>query len=102
MANIRASKKMNEKKKVPQRGLGIAQLERIRLAEQHKQDSIFQTIQCPEFIPTLSRIDFSSKDCIFTSNHQGVVFGHNLNLPSVRCQQYQEIRSSTSIVCQLL
>ncbi|KAG5581537.1 hypothetical protein H5410_052164, partial [Solanum commersonii] len=83
MVNIRASKKMNEKKKVPQRGLGIAQLERIRLEEQHKKDVIFQTIQCPKFIPTSSRIDFSSKDCVFTPNHHGVVFGHNLNLPSV-------------------
>ncbi|KAG5579017.1 hypothetical protein H5410_049644 [Solanum commersonii] len=127
MANIRASKKMNEKKKVPQRGLGIAQLERIRLEEQHKKDSIFQTIQCPEFIPTSSRIDFSSKDCVFTPNqtapflenssklcsgeysqgvnqkvdhHAVVVFGHNLNSPSVlqqRCQKYQKI-SSTSIM----
>ncbi|WMV48901.1 hypothetical protein MTR67_042286 [Solanum verrucosum] len=127
MANIRASKKMNEKTKVPQRGLGIAQLERIRLEEQHKKDSIFQTIQCPEFIPTSSRIDFSSKDCVFTPNqtapflenssklwsgeysqgvnqkvdhHAVVVFGHNLNSPSVlqqRCQKYQKI-SSTSII----
>ncbi|KAK4724333.1 hypothetical protein R3W88_027112 [Solanum pinnatisectum] len=92
---------MNEKKKVPQRGLGIAQLERIRLEEQHIKDSIFQTIQCPKFIPTSSRIDFSSKDCVFTPNHHGVVFGHNLNLPSVlqqRCQQHQKTGSSTSIV----
>uniref|UniRef100_M1DW76 Uncharacterized protein n=1 Tax=Solanum tuberosum TaxID=4113 RepID=M1DW76_SOLTU len=113
---------MNEKKKVPQRGLGIAQLERIRLEEQHKQDSIFQTIHCPEFIPTSSRIDVSSKDCVFTPNqtapflencsklwsgvnqkvdhHAVVVFGHNLNSPSVlqqRCQKYQET-SSTSIM----
>uniref|UniRef100_M1BWX1 Uncharacterized protein n=1 Tax=Solanum tuberosum TaxID=4113 RepID=M1BWX1_SOLTU len=117
MANIRASKKMNEKKKVPQRGLGIAQLERIRLEEQHHQ----------EFIPTSSRIDFSSKDCVFTPNqtapflencsklwsgeysqgvnqkvdhHAVVVCGKNLNSPSVlqqRCQQYQKT-SSTSIM----
>ncbi|XP_055807055.1 uncharacterized protein LOC129875857 [Solanum dulcamara] len=127
MANIRASKKMNEKKKVPQRGLGVAQLERIRLEEQHKKDSIFQKFQCPKFIPTSSRIDFSSKDCVFRPNqsapflencsklwsgeysqdvnqkvhHHGVVFGHNLNLPSVlqqRGQQYQKTSSSTSIV----
>ncbi|KAH0723761.1 hypothetical protein KY289_006805 [Solanum tuberosum] len=124
MANIRASKKMYEKKKIPQRGLGVAQLERIRLEEQHKKDSIFQTIQCPKSIPTSSRIDFSSKDCVFTPNqstpflencsklwsgdqysqkvdHHGVVFGHNLNLASVlqqRCQQYQKTSTSTSIV----
>lgn len=124
MANIRASKKMNEKKKVPQRGLGIAQLERIRLAEQHKQDSIFQTIQCPEFIPTSSRIDSSSKDCVFTPNqsapflqkgeysqgvnqnvdhHPVVVFGQNLNSPGVLQQRRQQHpkTSSTSTVSQL-
>ncbi|XP_060198155.1 uncharacterized protein LOC132627078 [Lycium barbarum] len=109
MANIRASKKMNEKKKVPQRGLGVPQLERIRLEEQHKKDSIFQSVQCPNFIPTSSRTDFSSKNCVFRPNqsapflencpkllrdeynlegvnkkvdHHGVVFGQNVNLPS--------------------
>uniref|UniRef100_A0A3Q7J628 Uncharacterized protein n=1 Tax=Solanum lycopersicum TaxID=4081 RepID=A0A3Q7J628_SOLLC len=108
---------MNEKKKVPQRGLGIAQLERIRLAEQHKQDSIFQTIQCPEFIPTSSRIDSSSKDCVFTPNqsapflqkgeysqgvnqnvdhHPVVVFGQNLNSPGVLQQRRQQHPKTSS------
>ncbi|TMW86263.1 hypothetical protein EJD97_021650, partial [Solanum chilense] len=115
-----------EKKKIPQRGLGVAQLERIRLEEQHKKDSIFRTIQCPKSIPTSSRIDFSSKDCVFTPNqstpflenssklwngeyskkidHHGLVFGHNLNLASVlqqRCQQYQKTSTSTSIKCRV-
>lgn len=123
-----ASKKMNQKKKkVPQRGLGVAQLERIRLEEQHKKDSIFQTIQCPKVVPTSSRIDFSSKDCVFRPkqsapflencskvlcdeysqgvnqkvDHHGVVFGQKLNLPGVlqqRCQQYQRTSSPTSLV----
>ncbi|KAG5581511.1 hypothetical protein H5410_052138, partial [Solanum commersonii] len=112
------------KKKVRQRGLGIAQLERIKLEEQHKEDSIFKTIHFPKFIPTSSRIDFSSKGCVFTPNqsapflencsklwsgensqgvnqkvdHHGVVFGHNMNFPSVlqqRCQQYQKASTST-------
>ncbi|TMW86262.1 hypothetical protein EJD97_021649 [Solanum chilense] len=112
---------MNEKKKVPQRGLGIAQLERIRLAEQHKQDSIFQTIRSPEYIPTSSRIDFSSKDYVFTPNqsapflqngeysqgvnqnvdhHPVVVFGQNLRSPGVlqqRCQQHQKTSSTSTM-----
>ncbi|PHT35515.1 hypothetical protein CQW23_23215 [Capsicum baccatum] len=102
---------MNEKKtKVPQRGLGVAQLERIRLEEQNKKDSIFHS----------SRIDFRpNKSVPFLENspkllsdeyildgvnqkvdHHGVVFGKNLNLPSVmqqRCQQYQQSCSSSSM-----
>ncbi|MCD7448885.1 hypothetical protein HAX54_046979 [Datura stramonium] len=134
MANTKSSNKMNEKKKVPQRGLGVAQLERIRLEGQHKKDSIFQTVQCPNFIPTSSRIDFTSKDCVFRPNQSapflencpklwsgkysqgvdqkvdqhGIVFGHNLNLPSEphsliipllqRSQQYQQTSSSSPMV----
>lgn len=37
----RSSKKLKQKK-VPQRGLGVAQLEKIRLEEQQKRDAIFQ------------------------------------------------------------
>ncbi|KAM3343359.1 hypothetical protein P3S68_025448 [Capsicum galapagoense] len=112
MVNTNTSKKMNEKKtKVPQRGLGVAQLERIRLEEQNKKDSIFHS----------SRIDFRpNKSVPFLENcpkllsdeyildgvnqkvdHHGVVFGKNLNLPSVmqqRCQQYQQSCSSSSMV----
>ncbi|CAN4117687.1 unnamed protein product [Withania somnifera] len=98
----------DQKKKVPQRGLGVAQLERIRLEEQqqHKKDTIFQS----------SRIDFSLKDCVFRPNHPllsdeysqvdhhhhgGVVLGPKLNFPSVlqqRYQQYQKTCSSSSMV----
>ncbi|KAJ8556067.1 hypothetical protein K7X08_022825 [Anisodus acutangulus] len=113
-------------KKAPQRGLGVAQLERIRLEEQHKKYSIFQSLQCLNSIPTSSRIDFSSKDSVFrpnqsapfildnleslsqTNNHHGVVFGHNLKLPSEphnlifpvlqRSQQYHQTSSSSSMV----
>ncbi|KAK4363969.1 hypothetical protein RND71_015327 [Anisodus tanguticus] len=116
-------------KKAPQRGLGVAQLERIRLEEQHKKESNFQSLQCLNSIPTSSRIDFSSKDSVFrpnqsapfildnleslsqTNNHHGVVFGHNLNLPSEphnlifpvlqRSQQYHQTSSSSSMVSQL-
>ncbi|KAL1817906.1 hypothetical protein DCAR_0522405 [Daucus carota subsp. sativus] len=37
----RSSKKLKQKK-VPQRGLGVAQLEKIRLEEQQKRDAVFQ------------------------------------------------------------
>lgn len=64
----RSSKKLKQKK-VPQRGLGVAQLEKIRLEEQQKKDAIFQVpsaiispsnsssclaSQCPNFRPDVS------------------------------------------------
>lgn len=69
----RSSKKMKQKK-VPQRGLGVAQLEKIRLEEQHKKDAALQAanvltpnsiispsnsssclaVQCPTFRSTIS------------------------------------------------
>ncbi|CAK9151677.1 unnamed protein product [Ilex paraguariensis] len=69
----RSSKKLKQKK-VPQRGLGVAQLEKIRLEEQQKRDAALQAasvlspnsiispsdsascvaVQCPNFRPNLS------------------------------------------------
>ncbi|KAH0751468.1 hypothetical protein KY285_004616 [Solanum tuberosum] len=100
MANIRASKKMNEKKKVPQRGLGIAQLERIRLEEQH---CVFTPNQTAPFLENSSKLwsgEYSQGVNQKVDHHAVVVFGHNLNSPSVlqqRCQQHQKT-SSTSIM----
>lgn len=77
----RSSKKLKPKK-VPQRGLGVAQLEKIRLEEQHRRDNAFQAasilspnsmvssmnsltcLQIPQsasvLLPNISRPHFSS------------------------------------------
>lgn len=51
----RSSKKMKPKK-VPQRGLGVAQLEKIRLEEQHRKDAalLAASVLPPTFRPHLS------------------------------------------------
>ncbi|XP_019153965.1 PREDICTED: uncharacterized protein LOC109150497 isoform X2 [Ipomoea nil] len=43
VCSSRSSKKMKPKK-IPQRGLGVAQLEKIRLEEQHRRDNPFQAV----------------------------------------------------------
>ncbi|KAF3671007.1 hypothetical protein FXO37_08252 [Capsicum annuum] len=112
MVNTNTSKKMNEKKtKVPQRGLGVAQLERIRLEEQNKKDSIFhssridfrpnKSVPFLENCPKLSSDEYILGGVNQKVDHHGVVFGKNLNLPSVmqqRCQQYQQSCSSSSMM----
>ncbi|OIT38244.1 PREDICTED: uncharacterized protein LOC109239680 [Nicotiana attenuata] len=92
----RASKKLKQKK-VPQRGLGVAQLERM-LEEQHKKDLILTpnsvhstntmsknlAVECPTFRPTInpssiplpppSKMDLRpSKSFVFRPNQSGPV-----------------------------
>ncbi|KAJ8527724.1 hypothetical protein K7X08_015175 [Anisodus acutangulus] len=76
-ATSRASKKVKQKK-VPQRGLGVAQLERIRLEEEHhEKDPIFQTpnvLIAPKSIPFRpSTMDLPSKNCVFRPNPSALV-----------------------------
>ncbi|KAJ8561023.1 hypothetical protein K7X08_027213 [Anisodus acutangulus] len=77
-ATSRASKKVKQKK-VPQRGLGVAQLERIRLEgeEQHKKDPIFQTpnvLIAPKSVPFRpSMMDLPSKNCVFRPSASALV-----------------------------
>ncbi|CAN4075570.1 unnamed protein product [Withania somnifera] len=85
----RPSKKVKQKK-IPQRGLGVAQLERIRMEgeeEQHKKDANYQTpnvlaqntnvmskclvVECP--FPLASTTDLSLKNFVFRSNASGLV-----------------------------
>ncbi|CAN1845570.1 hypothetical protein LINPERHAP1_LOCUS37890 [Linum perenne] len=49
--NGRCSKKQKQKQRVPQRGLGVAQLEKIRLEEQHHHHGIFPPPSAAIVIP---------------------------------------------------
>ncbi|XP_059277161.1 uncharacterized protein LOC132031279 [Lycium ferocissimum] len=76
-ATSRACKKLKQKK-IPQRGLGVAQLERIRLEgeEQHKKDPIFQTpsVLVPKSVPFRPpTMDLPSKNCVFRTNQSALV-----------------------------
>ncbi|KAF5948651.1 hypothetical protein HYC85_014608 [Camellia sinensis] len=77
-SSCRSSKKLKQKK-VPQRGLGVAQLEKIRLEEQQKKDATIQAVQCatnfrhnpsPSLIPLPppSPSDLASPNSIFRPN----------------------------------
>ncbi|KAG9146137.1 hypothetical protein Leryth_015920 [Lithospermum erythrorhizon] len=56
----RSSKRLKQKK-VPQRGLGVAQLEKIRLEEQHKKGKILQPQACNIFPPNDETMSPSNK-----------------------------------------
>ena len=50
--NFGRSSKKQKPKKIPQRGLGVAQLEKIRLEEQHKKDAVVATkSSCSSYLP---------------------------------------------------
>ncbi|KAA8523972.1 hypothetical protein F0562_010597 [Nyssa sinensis] len=61
--NGRSSKKLKQKK-VPQRGLGVAQLEKIRLEEQQKQQKKDAAAQAPAILSPNSIISPSNSSCL--------------------------------------
>ncbi|KAM3320595.1 putative protein isoform X2 [Capsicum chacoense] len=82
--NSRPSKKVKAKK-VPQRGLGVAQLERIRMeGEKNPTPNVLapnkcSVVECPTFRPKNnplsppSTMDLPSKSCVFTPNVSALV-----------------------------
>ncbi|KAF3623637.1 BURP domain-containing protein precursor [Capsicum annuum] len=82
--NSRPSKKVKAKK-VPQRGLGVAQLERIRMeGEKNPTPNVLApnkclVVECPTFRPKNnplsppSTMDLPSKSCVFTPNVSALV-----------------------------
>lgn len=65
---IRSSSKRQKAKKVPQRGLGVAQLEKIRIEEQHKKDVIVAPIMpSPSISPTTISSSSSSQKSPYLS-----------------------------------
>ncbi|KAL4309850.1 hypothetical protein GQ457_01G004130 [Hibiscus cannabinus] len=84
-SNIGTTSKKQRPKKVPQRGLGVAQLEKIRLEEQHKKDSAYLVaaaaadVSVPTSNVPLTSVD-GHKFCCFGLD-PGLVFRTNLSLP---------------------
>ena len=101
----RSSKKLKQKK-VPQRGLGVAQLEKIRLEEQQKRDAIISpsnsspclASQCSNFRPDVSSyltstspIDHPSTDKInrlppIIPNRNGMVRSNSVSNNGGECE----------------
>ncbi|KAK8622678.1 hypothetical protein V6N13_117584 [Hibiscus sabdariffa] len=92
-SNIGTTSKKQRPKKVPQRGLGVAQLEKIRLEEQHKKDSAYLVavdVSVPTSNVPLTSVDGHKfwgscdfnigKECCFGLD-PGLVFRTNLSLP---------------------
>ncbi|KAK8527464.1 hypothetical protein V6N13_085294 [Hibiscus sabdariffa] len=93
-SNIGRTAKKQRPKKVPQRGLGVAQLEKIRLQEQHKKDSDYLVAAADVSVPS-SNVPLTSVDghkfwgsCDFNIGKEcsfgldpGLVFRANLSLP---------------------
>lgn len=60
-STARSCKKLKQKK-IPQRGLGVAQLERIRLEEQQKKDGL--SLQTSTLLPSANSIVYMGNSCL--------------------------------------
>lgn len=80
-STARSCKKLKQKK-IPQRGLGVAQLERIRLEEQQKRDGLL--LQTPAVLPSANSIVYMGNSCLDVPD----VSLNDLQLPNSTTRQH--------------
>ncbi|XP_058103600.1 uncharacterized protein LOC131247193 isoform X2 [Magnolia sinica] len=60
--------KKKKQKRIPQRGLGVAQLEKIRLEEQHKKNAVFAIPSIPFSSPSPAQLHLSLPNPVFKTS----------------------------------